>query len=237
MIKSFLLKHSLVVFAIGILFSPFSVLAQNSNTCSPEGYTILTINGIFTDKEKAADNKRALQDKLLEFYPNFIFNSQPLTVDYLHNESHLAGFGDLVKAVSQGLFNQKNDYDLVEMLVDASEKVRTQKLLLVGHSQGNFYTNSFYETVVDKQGGVPWKSMGVYGIASPATFVAGGGKYITSDTDNVINKVRKAKTMNVRRVLDTRRGSYPLVPLRMLTMQGYNFTYGKNKSVVEEQAF
>ena len=72
------------------------------------------------------------------------------------------------------------------MLQDASEKVATQKLLLVAHSQGNFYANSFYDTVVDKAGGAPAESIGVYSVATPSARVAGGGKWLTSNTDKAI---------------------------------------------------
>ena len=72
------------------------------------------------------------------------------------------------------------------MLKDASDKVKTQKLLLVAHSQGNFYANSFYDTVAGKDGGVPAESIGVYGVATPAGRVAGGGKWLTSETDKII---------------------------------------------------
>lgn len=92
----------------------------------------------------------------------------------------------MVDVVAQGLFDQKSDYDLAEMLNDASQKVATQKLLLVAHSQGNFYANNFYDKVADQAGGVPSNSIGVYSVATPASRVAGGGKYLTSDTDKVI---------------------------------------------------
>ncbi|MBU6431528.1 lamin tail domain-containing protein, partial [Patescibacteria group bacterium] len=116
------------------------------------------------------------------------YNNQPLTVDFLLNPSHLAGVGDLLMSVYQKIFDNETvqDYDLIEMLNSASEKVKTQKLLLVAHSQGNFYANSFYDTVAGKQGGVPKESIGVYGIATPSSRVAGGGKWLTSDTDKVI---------------------------------------------------
>ena len=91
-------------------------------------------------------------------------------------------------SVYQKIFDNETvtDYDLVEMLKDASEKVKTQKLLIVAHSQGNFYANSFYDTVAGKDGGVPQESIGVYSVATPAGRVAGGGKWLTSDTDKVI---------------------------------------------------
>lgn len=172
-----------LVILFGIIF-PFGVFAETDDAkCSPFGYSVFTINGIFTDEDEAKGNKIALEKQLP---PSF--NSQPITVDYLHNPSHLGGIGDVAKAVYQKIFDSETveDYDLVEMLKDASEKVKNQKLLLVAHSQGNFYANSFYDTVAGKEGGVSAESIGVYAVATPASRVAGGGKWLTSDTDKVI---------------------------------------------------
>ena len=160
-----------VVFG-AIAFLPIITFAQKQNTlCSANGYTILTINGILTNKEEATENSSTLQRKFSDLY-----RGEKLKVDYLHNASHLAGLGDILKSIYQGLFDSETvqDYDLTEMLKSASEKVSTQKLLLVAHSQGNFYANSFYDTVAGKQGGVPTESIGVYSVATPSGRVAGG---------------------------------------------------------------
>ena len=167
-----------------MVLSPLVVFAQVDNKiCSSEGYTIETINGVFTDKNGAIFNRDALK-----YYFRENYNGEPLTVDFLHNPSHLAGLGDILMSVYQKIFDNETiqDYDLIEMLKSASEKVKTQKLLLVAHSQGNFYANSFYDTVAEKQGGVPRESIGVYSVATPASRVAGGGKWLTSNTDKVI---------------------------------------------------
>lgn len=92
-----------------------------SAQCSETGYTIATINGIFTDKREAEDNLLALINK----FHSYTYNNQNIDYQYLYNPTHLAGAGDLVDAVKQGLFDQKSDYDLVEMLNDASQKVTT----------------------------------------------------------------------------------------------------------------
>ena len=191
--KLFLNKYKLLSLVLIIFLFPNFVFAQ-ANTCSPNGYTVLTINGIHTDQDGAVKNRNALKNLLL--YQSSQYNNQKITVDFLLNPSHAGGAFDLIDAVQQGLFDEKSDYDLIEMLNDASEKVATQKLLLVGHSQGNFYANNFYDLLADKTGGVPRKSLGVYGVATPASRVAGGGNYVTSDTDKVIASV-------VRRVFNT----------------------------------
>lgn len=175
------MKNRILFILIIVLLSSFNQKVYADELCSPNGYSIFTLNGIFTNETGAKENRDRLQDRLSP-----IFNNEPLTVDFLYNPSHLAGLGDLTDAINQGLFDQQSDYDLIEILSDASQKVKTQKLLLVAHSQGNFYSNSFYDQVASREGGVPSQSIGVYGVASPADRVAGGGKYLTSDTDNVI---------------------------------------------------
>jgi hypothetical protein len=175
------MKNRILFILVLVLLLSFSFKVSANESCSTTGYTILTINGIFTDETGAIENKNKLKNKFSKIY-----NNQPLTIDYLYNPSHLAGLGDLVDVVAQGLFDQKSDYDLTEMLNDASQKVTTQKLLLVAHSQGNFYANNFYDKVADQTGGVPKNSIGVYSVATPANRVAGEGKYLTSDTDKVI---------------------------------------------------
>ena len=171
-------KKIFIVLFLLLFFT--NVSAQGS--CSSVGYTVAAINGVFTNEQEAILNKERLKQILPQVY-----NSESINVDYFYNPTHIAGVGDLVDVINQGFFNSKTDFDLVEMLNDASSKIKTQKLLLVGHSQGNFYANNFYDKVADKDGGVPNQSIGVYGVATPADRVAGNGEYITSDTDKVIS--------------------------------------------------
>lgn len=164
-----------------IVALPFVAFAQFSDAvCSSNGYTIETINGIFTDKVGARDNKVALQ----KYFPS-TYNGEPLTIDFLLNKTHSAL--DITDTAIQKTFEGVNmwDPDFIAMLNDASTQVKTQKLLLVSHSQGNFYANNVYKVVTDS-GDVSKKSIGVYGVASPASYVAGEGRHLTSSTDKVI---------------------------------------------------
>ncbi|MBI3046029.1 MAG: lamin tail domain-containing protein [Candidatus Harrisonbacteria bacterium] len=182
--RYFLIKSQIVLVVVVTTLIPLTTLAQTNNRfCSSTGYTVATINGVFTDEDGAIKNRDNLKRILPDTHSN-----EPLTIDYLLNPSHLGGLGDIAVAVYQKVFDSSKveDYDLVEMLKTASEQVRTQKLLLVAHSQGNFYANSFYDVVADKVGGVPKESIGVYGVATPASRVAGDGKWLTSDTDTII---------------------------------------------------
>jgi hypothetical protein len=195
--NNFIKKYGKVVgcFLLIILFL-IPKLSLAASGCSPNGYTVLTINGIFTDDTGARNNSIALARKLKTSY-----NNQPLTVDYLYNPTH-GIFVDLLDSANQKYFDENSfdiqDSDFAQMLTDASEKVTTQKILLVGHSQGNFYANTFYDAVADEPGGVPSRSIGVYGVATPATHVSGGGLYLTSDTDKVIaGAVSRAPFSNI----------------------------------------
>jgi hypothetical protein len=180
--------YTLCIFLILFVNQQKSALAE----CNKNGYTILTINGIFTEENEAKINSFVLSRKLPLNY-----NGEKVIVDYLYNPTHLAGAGDIFDYIKQGIFDQKSDYDLTEILQDASSKIKTQKTLIVAHSQGNFYANNFYDKVADTEGGIPAESINVYSVASPTNHVAGNGKYITSRTDEVINKVRDNLQNNV----------------------------------------
>ena len=173
-----------IVFLSLLIIAPVKIYADE--VCSKNGYTILTINGMLSSRVEAIRVKDSLKKQISNINKN-----EPLTVDYLYNPSHLGGIGDTVDILAQGLLNYKNDYDLTEILKDASEKIETQKVLLVAHSQGNFYANNLYDKVVDVSGGIPSESIQVYGVGSPDNRVAGNGKYLNSDTDWTINKLAK----------------------------------------------
>jgi len=162
--------------------------------CLSNGYTIATINGMLTNREGAETNINELSKDF-----GFLYNNQPIKYKYLLNDTHLGGLQDYADVAHQKAFENMaiNDYDMREILNDASQDITTQKVLLVGHSQGNFYANSLYNIVVDKQGGIPKASLGVYGVASPSSYVAGGGKYITSKSDKIIEKLRIGNLLNI----------------------------------------
>ncbi|MEI6660027.1 MAG: immunoglobulin-like domain-containing protein [bacterium] len=177
-------KENIIYLIYSLVFIIYPQVSFASSQCSKTGYTILTINGVFTNESGANNNKTQLARNF-----GITWNNQEVTYQYILNPSHGAGIGDIIDSVGQGLFDEQIDYDLVNMLNDTSQKLTTQKVLLVAHSQGNFYANSIYKKITDVPGGVPSQSIGVYGVANPAKSVGGGGKYLTSDTDKVIAKV------------------------------------------------
>src|SRR3989338_3757516 len=171
-------------FALILLLIPTFAFAS----CSQKGATVVYVNGILTSLAEAQDDLYTLE----EYY-------QKRTGDYEtkftngYNPSHLGGFGDLLKSIGQAYQNRGpyiQDTDLITILLQIHPQVTTQKLLLVGHSQGTYYTNAMYEYLTGHS--VSKSSISVYNLATPAGFVAGGGQYLTSSTDKVINRIRSS---------------------------------------------
>lgn len=68
--------------------------------------------------------------------------------------------------------------------------IEGQKILLVPHSQGNLYANAAYNVLTSGENAIPVSAIKIVGIASPATYVAGDGDYVTSTNDRVISSLR-----------------------------------------------
>src|SRR3989338_10910568 len=169
-------------FALILLFFPAFALAS----CSSSGATVVYVNGILTSNQQAQDDMADLRDA----YYNRI-GDKTVTFTNGYNPSHLGGFGDLLKSIGQAYQNRGpyiQDTDLITILLQIHPQVTTQKLLLVGHSQGTYYTNAMYEYLTGHC--VSKSSISVYNLATPAGFVAGDGRYLTSSTDKVINRIR-----------------------------------------------
>jgi len=169
------------LFVIAILLTPNFAQAIE---CRETGYTVIFTNGIFTDRVKAESDFSILKRVFAEKS-----NLQDVTFRLGYNPSHLAGLGDAVQVMSQALGSSISSFDLQTILMQIHPEVTTQKILLVGHSQGTFYTNELYTYLI--QHGVPEKSIAVYNVATPANMVAGGGNYLTSANDNLITRVRE----------------------------------------------
>ena len=167
-------------------FVPSSVFAQTS-VCSSTGYTVIFVNGILNTETEAEQAKETLKKTL----PSQI-NRESVAVRLGYNESHLGGGGDLYKSIQQAMQKPAatvaQDYDLKTILMQIQPQVTTRKILLVGHSQGTFYTNSIYRYLLES--GVPEGSMAIYNLASPDSYVEGAGTYLTSANDKLIRKVR-----------------------------------------------
>src|SRR3989344_1979400 len=167
-----------------LLFSLLPLLV--SAACSSDGSTVVYVNGIFTTEANARRDLKELkliyQNKTGDYRTKFLNG---------YNETHLAGAGDLIKtwwqkAKTQGVY--ANDYDLNTILLNLHNDLTTKKVLLVGHSQGTFYTNAMYNYLLSH--GADKESVGVYNIATPASFVEGGGEHLNSSGDALLYLVQ-----------------------------------------------
>ncbi|HEV8666498.1 MAG TPA: hypothetical protein VN665_01445, partial [Candidatus Paceibacterota bacterium] len=158
-------------------------------TCSANGYTVVYVNGVFDTLEEAKANKAQFQ-LIFDRQNGGLVNGQPVNFQLGYNPSHLNGLGDVAQSVAQLFGTSISSFDLDTVLMQIYPEVQTRKLLLVGHSQGAFYTNSMYSYLLSH--GEPNSSVAVYNVASPATYTAGGGKYLNSSGDNLLFDLRAA---------------------------------------------
>src|SRR3989344_3480634 len=96
------MKRILTAFLLLFLF-PLEVFAY----CSSESATIIYVNGIFTDRQKA-DNDTVLLTKEFESRSSL----KKIKVINGYNPSHLAGLGDAVQVMSQALGSSISSFDL-----------------------------------------------------------------------------------------------------------------------------
>lgn len=87
-----------------------------------------------------------------------------------------------------------SDADLHEIVAAVRSVHRPAgRVLLVPHSQGNLYANLAYDRLTSGSAPtVQTKSIAIVGVATPASSVRGGGKYVTSTLDVVIGALRSA---------------------------------------------
>jgi regulator of replication initiation timing len=174
-----------VLLVVSLFIAPFFVSAE----CAKVGTTVIFINGIFGDKEYAEKDKKGLE---YEYGVRGLDNNTTFVLGY--NTSHGRGVSDLVEAGVQMYKGGYLDNDLTDILRQVYTDLKTQKIILVGHSQGTFYTNAAYDYLVGH--GVDKSAIAIYNVATPADKVSGDGKYLTSSTDKIIDSIaRKLATL------------------------------------------
>ena len=127
-------------FVISLLITPFFSYAD----CNQPGTTIIFINGMFTfSKDQANDSK-----KDLEYQYKIKGKNNDVNFNLGYNASHVGGLADILDVAQQAYAGGFLDYDLTNILRTTHNDSNTQKILLVGHSQGTFYTNTAYDYLI-----------------------------------------------------------------------------------------
>src|SRR3989338_925236 len=169
------------------LLLPVAVFAD----CGQNGYTVVYVNGILTNEDAAKKDKDLLSAQFAGIQDIKFING--------YNESHFAGGGDIFQSAAQIVGKSFSEFDRDTILMEIHPQVSTQKILLLGHSQGTFYTNAMYNYLTDN--GVPKESIAVYNLATPADRVEGGGAYLTSTNDKFINAIRQIMILSEKQPL------------------------------------
>ncbi|MDE2071473.1 MAG: hypothetical protein KGI70_01940 [Patescibacteria group bacterium] len=169
-----------------VLFFVLLPAYASATGCSVSGFSIIFINGVFDTKSQADLNSEALQNSL-----GYKLNNEPVTVFTGYNQTHLSGGGDILETKFPAL----DQYDLDTILMQIQPEVTTQKVLVVGHSQGAQYANKIYDYLTTH--GLSKDSVAVYVVATPERYVAGGGKYINYGLDQIINSLAKLGGFNI----------------------------------------
>lgn len=181
--KIYRAEKVLQLLSFSIVFCLFTPAIAGATSCDITGYDIVLVNGVLTDRPEADDMRKDLEKAL----PTNV-GAQKVTVLLGHNPIHIAGLGDELESAAQAFGSSISDFDLNTILMQIQPQVSTRKILLLGHSQGTFYTNSMYTYLTNH--GVPAESIAVYNLATPADHVEGDGAYLTSANDRVINRIR-----------------------------------------------
>lgn len=112
-------------------------------------------------------------------------------------EWFVAAIASLQNREIEKAFGHDSDYLVQKELLAEYLKSKTN-ILLVAHSQGNFYANALVDSLGTKvkapQSSATIKLMGV---ANPASYVAGSGPYVTLTTDSVIAPIPQHLPANV----------------------------------------
>ena len=164
------------------LFIPTSAAVA---ACQADGYEVVYINGVrTTNGDASTDLERFVSD--YSSAPTALQGTD-FTVGY--NPTAWAGLADIGESIIQSSEPRVlEDTDLQTMLTELHTKIQHRRVLLVGHSQGTFYANAVHDFLIAH--GMEAGAVAVYNIATPAYYVAGDGKYLTSSNDKVINFVR-----------------------------------------------
>ncbi len=168
------------------LLSSFAYAQQ----CELEKFRVVFSNGELTTPKQAFT---AMNELALNLGNNHA--DEGITYDLAYNYSD-AAFKQLLQTSDQRLwyinlarliYNWKYQVHTPE-LNEHVEKYREailqgQKVLVVSHSQGNFYTNLAQQMLTNQKPAITMESFGIFGIATPSSRVGGNGTYLTNHLD------------------------------------------------------
>lgn len=209
------------ILCLAILLLPIFAFGSSklfSYQCPRKGQVLFFANGMFNtydDADKALDKLKSYTDG--SFYDYQIsYNENEVIVTQIFEVvfqkiaegelflwryfSRLEGpewFRELARATASTITASMYTIDKdLKKHVDAYKKYMSQnnELIVVAHSQGNFYANQALEFLALNDS---HPSLGILAVATPARYVAGNGKYVTLESDGVITNIPGSLSPNV----------------------------------------
>jgi len=197
---------------------------------SESSAVLIFANGMFNDPEDAVRGKKALISKIEGRFPSYDvaynFNETPLLQilqvfwqkrrsDQRFRWSYFsqmdgppevkASIQEKVKEMTKEFYVR--DADLRNHVALYKRYLKAKKsIVIVAHSQGNFYANGAFEYLQDEQNeqtpdneflNAKDLRLKIVGVASPDSYVAGNGSYRTLKSDGVIVKIPNALPPNI----------------------------------------
>ena len=185
------MKKMMVSFVSSLLFVGSFVHAAQQNNCELDKFRVVFENGELTTPKQAFTAINELALNLGNTYDN-----QGITYELAYNDFSDA-YEELLKSANQQDWyvelarrvyhwdNQIKASQLTEHVEKYREAIlQGQKVLVVSHSQGNFYVNLAQQILVLQKPAVQMESFGIFGVATPANQV--GSKrmpYLTNHLD------------------------------------------------------
>lgn len=146
--------------------------------------------GFFSDLYESAKQKLGAENVVISFWR--WLGNQEVMPDVLQEEykAMATRFDFATRVAPEELSNH--------ILLYRTSMLEGKKVLVVAHSQGNFFANAAYEKLfTGDQALATAQSFGIVAVATPASFTAGNGSYTTLIEDLVIQAIRVATPTGV----------------------------------------
>ncbi|MBI5299038.1 MAG: hypothetical protein HY877_01910 [Deltaproteobacteria bacterium] len=202
-----------VIFFIGYFLFLSSVHALQNCEAAPEKFHVVFVNGIWTSRKDAQKAKDKLVKVLGESFQGqeitydlaYNYTDGPFEDLVQAADQNLAQYSSQIflwlyqmgnipgwfQNLQDKLFQAEYEVAASELSTHI-EKYREailqgQKVMVVSHSQGNFYANEAQQILADAQPSIPMTSFGIFGVATPTNNVGGirgdGAPYLTNHRD------------------------------------------------------
>jgi len=160
------------------------------NSFNPSGGFLNDLTTVF--QQKLSEDSSLSWEILVKVFLGLTTDLNPVVVSYVN--ALIQSVADQSTEELKKKFESEYAYVDQKVLQDVGAYTddilnHSRRVLVVGHSQGNLYSNAAYKLLYTNPM-IKTQSFRIVGVASPANFVAGGGLYVTSDKDMVINALR-----------------------------------------------